>query len=243
MQTIHLEWMGKSTRVTLESLPKKDLKLTPVSKTALGTVRTVRIVNGKKNRAEKMNLTASQIIDGDPELNYGAAGEVLTAEMVSAAYYDPEQEEPVPIAGFKMIDHVFDPLGQEKETRPTVIRHPNINELHPIKVGKRMALDQALLQFVFKETRQIIHVDGLSYDFLFSLAKELHTKRELAILGAGAKGNQPIVMKEKGTPIRAFLFGEVGSGDEADRYRLLLLLSDQELKMPAHRAASAEAIE
>ena len=55
----------------------------------------------------------------------------------------------------------------------------------------------------------------------------------MALLGAGPKGAAPLVLRDGGTPFRAFLYGEVeGSGKHA-RYRLLLLLSDQELKRPA----------
>ena len=31
---------------------------------------------------------------------------------------------------------------------------------------------------------------------------------------------------------RAFLYGEIGAGKDSDKYKLLLLLSDQELKRP-----------
>ena len=55
----------------------------------------------------------------------------------------------------------------------------------------------------------------------------------MALVGAGPKGVGPLVLRDGGTPFRAFLYGEVeGNGAQA-RYRLLLLLSDQELKRPA----------
>jgi hypothetical protein len=54
----------------------------------------------------------------------------------------------------------------------------------------------------------------------------------MALLGAGPKGAGPVVLRDGGSPFRAFLYGEAeGSGEKA-RYRLLLLLSDQELKLP-----------
>jgi hypothetical protein len=54
----------------------------------------------------------------------------------------------------------------------------------------------------------------------------------MALLGAGPKGAGPLVLRDGGMPFRAFLYGEAeGEGDKA-RYRLLLLLSDQELKKP-----------
>ena len=72
----------------------------------------------------------------------------------------------------------------------------------------------------------------MTFDFLHGLAKSLQDSRSLALLGAGLKGAGPLVLRDGGTPFRAFLYGEAeGSGEEA-RYRLLLLLSDQELKRP-----------
>ena len=65
------------------------------------------------------------------------------------------------------------------------------------------------------------------------MAKRLHDKKEVALLGAGPKGNAPLILRDKGSPHRAFLFGELGKGGESDKYRLLLLLSNQELKLPA----------
>ena len=50
------------------------------------------------------------------------------------------------------------------------------------------------------------------------------------MLGAGQKGNQPLVLREGGSPYRAFLHGETGKDGT---YRLLVLLSNQELKLPA----------
>ena len=108
-------------------------------------------------------------------------------------------------------------------------RAANLNEIHPIKVGKRLPLEQGLAQFIFKHTFQLVHVDGLTFDFLRGLARDLHDKQELALLGAGPKGNQPLIAREKGSPYRGFLFG----GIDQDRYQLLLLLSDQEMKRPA----------
>jgi len=50
-------------------------------------------------------------------------------------------------------------------------------------------------------------------------------------VGAGTKGNQPLVIREKGSPYRGFLYGEIGQGENEGKYKLLLLLSDRELKI------------
>jgi hypothetical protein len=81
--------------------------------------------------------------------------------------------------------------------------------------------------------QQLVHTDGLTFDFLHGLARSLHESKSMALIGAGPKGTGPLVLRDGSTPFRAFLYGEAeGSGGQA-RYRLLLLLSDQELKRPA----------
>jgi hypothetical protein len=62
------------------------------------------------------------------------------------------------------------------------------------------------------------------------LAEKLKKEKSVAVLGAGQKGNQPLVLRDGGSPYRAFLFGESGKDGT---YRLLILLSNQELKLPS----------
>jgi hypothetical protein len=96
-----------------------------------------------------------------------------------------------------------------------------------------LPLVDALTGFVFKQVYQIVHEDGVQKDFLFGLARELHEQQEVAVLGTGTKGTLPLVVRDKGSPYRAFLYGEIGTGSDEGKYKLLLLLSDQELKRPA----------
>jgi hypothetical protein len=240
MQTIHLEYMGKSARVSLQSLPDAKQRPEVKSRTSAGEVSSARVTNGINSRIDPLKSTPAEIVQADPELHYASAGRVLESESLSVAYFDPADEAPAPVAQFNIVDVVYDATGAEKEKRPHVTRRPNLNEMHPIKVGKRLPLEQGLTQFVFKHTFQIVHVDGLTFDFLVALSKDLHEKKDLALLGAGSKGNQPLIVREKGSPYRGFLFGEIGTGPEKDRYKLLLLLSDQELKRPAPLATVPE---
>jgi hypothetical protein len=233
MNTIHLDLQGKTARVLFQSLPCARQKPAIRTLTSKGSVASARIVNGANPRVDPFKITAQDLIAGDPELAPHSAGEVLDVEALSAAFYEPESASPAPVADFKQIDIVYDSTGAEKERRPHVTRMTNLNELHPIRIGKRLPLAQALTDFVYKQAYQIVHEDGVTKDFLFNLAQDLHTKQEMAVLGAGPKGNQPLVVRDKGTPYRAFLYGEIGAGDDEGKYKLLLLLSDQELKRPA----------
>ena len=91
-----------------------------------------------------------------------------------------------------------------------------------------MAQLKAIKKFVFSGKAQIQHINGLTYDFLFAMAKELEKRDSLMLLGAGPKSNQPLVLRRGGTPYRGFLEGRT----DGEKYCLLLHFSNLELKIP-----------
>jgi hypothetical protein len=155
------------------------------------------------------------------------AGTLADPDLLSTAFVDKTGEV---VRDFDEIEVVLAPDGTEKERRPRTDRTANINDVRPIKVGKFMPVDEALTSFVFRGVYQIVHEDGLGHEFLRGLAEKLEKDKAVAVLGAGQKGNQPLVLREGGSPYRAFLHGETGKDGT---YRLLVLLSNQELKLPA----------
>ncbi len=231
---IHLEHDGKTARLSLQSLPSARPKPVVRMKTSKGEVTLNRVINGINPHLDPLQLQSTDLLEADPELNLDRAGYLVQPDMISTTYYDPAAKEQVPVSDFKMIDIILDAEGQEKDQRPHITRKSNLNDLMPVKIGKRIPIEKAFTSFIFKHTYQIVHEDGLTMDFLFKLASDLAENQEVALLGAGAKGNQPLVVRDKGSPYRGFLYGEVGSGMEASHYKLLLLLSDQELKKPEH---------
>jgi hypothetical protein len=93
----------------------------------------------------------------------------------------------------------------------------------------------AVRKFVFVQKMQLAHVNGLTYDFLYGMAKELEAKNSLLLLGAGPKSNQPLILRRNGMPYRGFLEGRT----RGDAYRLVLHLSNLELKAPEVRSEPA----
>jgi hypothetical protein len=241
MDIIHIEYLGKSAKVFLKRLPPSQPEPPIQEKTSAGVISPLKAINGVNAMLDPSKVTPASLIDGDPELALERAGALLDSESLSTAYIEADDPARVPVANFTQTDIVYDAVGQEKERRPHKTRMANIAaDMYPVKIGKRMPLKQALTQFVFKQTCQILHEDGVTMDFLFGIAKDLHEKQEMALLGAGQKGNQRLVIREKGNPYHAFLYGEIGTGNESNQYKLLLLLSDQELKRPAATAVPAE---
>ncbi len=230
---IHLDSGGKAAKLGLQYLRDERAPARVVEKTEAGEISTTRVVKGIQPLDNPAGLDPEEFIKNDPELDLEAAGEILDPDELSTAYYAEEPKSENVISDFERLEIIYTPEGKEKERRPQVRRKPNINEIHPVKAGKRLPRDKTLIEFAFRQCLQIVHSDGLGYEFLHGIAKDLHERKEMALLGSGPKGNQPLVLREGGSPYRAFLYGEVGEGEDADKYRLLLLLSNMELKQPA----------
>jgi hypothetical protein len=228
MVTIHLENEGRSARVGL-SLPPAETIAAPLEQvTAAGKLKRMQVLNGQRILSA---ANSAQLIEGDPELDLQLAGRQM--RDATAVYLDTQTDPPAIATDFKEVEIVYTPEGQEKERRARVFRTANVDTTAPLKIARRMPARECLTRFVFRGIQQLVHSDGLTFDFLHGLAKSLQESQSMALLGAGPKGVGPIVLRDGASPFRAFLYGEVeGSGDNA-RYRLLMLLSDQELKRPA----------
>jgi hypothetical protein len=119
--------------------------------------------------------------------------------------------------------------GMERERRPKKRVAGNVDGEIPLTwTGRKMKKADALARFVFHSKLQIVHVNGLTYDFLYGIAKELADADSLMLLGAGASGKEPLILRHGTTPCRGFLEGRI----DGDKYVLLLHLSKMELKAP-----------
>ena len=232
MVTIHLENEGRSARVGLSAATAEKTVAPLEQVTSFGKIKRVQALNGQNPLA---SVSSTQLIEGDPELDLQSAGRLM--RDATAVYLDTSGAQPVIATEFKEVEVVYTPEGQEKERRARVFRTANVDTTAPLKIARRMPTRECLTRFVFRGMQQLVHTDGLTFDFLYGLAKSLQDSQSMAVVGAGPKGAGPLVLRDGGTPFRAFLYGETeGSGEQA-RYRLLLLLSDQELKQPAPASA------
>ena len=166
---------------------------------------------------------AEALIAEDPEIDLEKVG--LKLEGLKKVYLT---EEGKVAYGVTLTEHVFNPDGTEKETRPESTTTGNIAlEGMPVRwTGKMMPKADALRRFVFKKSYQLRHVNGLTFDFLQAMAKKLSDAGAMMLVGAGAKGVAPLVLSTGGTPYRAFLEGRV----QGDSYALILRLTNLELK-------------
>jgi hypothetical protein len=132
-----------------------------------------------------------------------------------------------PVFKIQKKEAVHLPDGTLKEERTPKETFANILAEFPIKpVGKYLPKKDVYNKFVFSKKYQITHVNGLTFDFLFEMAKDLHDNNALMMLAGGEKGNEPLVFQDGGKTYRAFLEGRI----KEKSYILLMHLSNLELK-------------
>lgn len=176
---------------------------------------------------------SQQLIDSDPEIDIEMVGR--TIDGTNTVLLDKDNQ-PLYCAP-EIMEIIYGPDGKEVERRTPVEIAPNVNEEVPVKwTGKLIPRTELLRKYGIKRTMQLRHVDGVTYDFLFAIAKELDEKDSVMLLAGGEGGKGPLVLQSNGSPYRGFLDGRI----EGDKFLLLLHLSAMELKKPAAKAEKGD---
>ena len=207
---------GKKTRQVLKNgQEKKNIK---VLKTSLDTD-----ISKLSKKYEDLEDLSQAIINDDIEIDIETTGMIV--DSTNKIYADSDNNI---VYNVKLVTVVKDPKGVEKSRAPFEQKDANISiESMPISwSGKFMPKDKAIKKFAFIKHYQIRHVNGLTYDFLYDMAKELDDKKSLMFVGAGQKGNEPLMVTSNGAAYRGFLEGRI----KDDKYCLILHLTNLELK-------------
>jgi len=167
---------------------------------------------------------AHALINSDPEIDIERFGQFLW--NTSKVWMNPDQEL---VFRVHQLEEVRDVKGKLKTTRDRERDEPNVDADIPLRwTGKMVSRDEAVRRYVFSAKLQVVHINGLTYDFLFGMAKELADAKSLMLLGAGKGGKSPLVFRRGSVPYRGFLEGRI----KGKSYILLLHLSNMELKSP-----------
>jgi hypothetical protein len=163
-----------------------------------------------------------EIIKGDPEVDIEKVGKILN--KTKKLYLNKDNKIAYRV---NLVEVLKNPDGTEKERREQKKTDSNILGELPLQVsGKKFPKCDAVKKFVFSRKYQIKHVNGLTYDFLYEMAKDLHETNSLMFVGSGKKGTDPIVLSSGGVPYRGFLEGRI----QGDKYLLILHLTNLELR-------------
>ena len=169
---------------------------------------------------------AKELIAADPEVDLEIVGRVIdgTSTVLLDSTNTPLFSAP------EIFEIIYAPDGSEVERRTPVDVAPNVNEDIAITwTGRLMPRSDLVRKFAIKRTMQLRHVDGVTFDFLFGIAKELGEKDSVMLLGAGEGGKAPLILQSNGSGYRGFLEGRI----KDEEFLLLLHLSNMELKRPA----------
>jgi len=180
-------------------------------------------IDGLKARfGDDLELIAEELMKGDPEINLEITGQFLGK---SPRVYVNDDLKVVYKVNKK--EKVYDVEGNLTDERDLQQLMANVLGEDPLKwSGKFFPITEAYNKFVFIRTYQMFHDSGLTYDFLFDMAKTLEDKKSFMLLGSGKKGVGPAIFQEGGQPFRIFLEGRT----QGNEYMLLMHLSNLELK-------------
>ena len=212
---LRVRWLDDENR---QAAPSRILKAT-----------LARDIAALEKSAGALPKVADALLGGDPEVDIETFGKFLRDTSRVFVSSDGQMVRKV-----KQFEIVRNPDGTERERRPRKAAQPNTATETPLKwSGKLMKKKDVYNRFVFSSKVQVVHVNGLTYDFLHGMAAELEASDSLMLVGAGPKSAQPLIFTRGGNAYRGFLEGRTRGAE----YCLILHLSNMELKAPA--AASA----
>ncbi len=233
MRIIHLANEKKrDAQVVFDAPPR-----TPTLKSVLpdGTEKTnVKLLKSTLSMDETRLLEtygspeelASELIGSDPDFDLELTGRFLN--HTHKLYVDQRGDIAYSLNLYQVIRL---PDGTEKERHDLNKIPSNVNTAEPLKwTGKMFPKREAIRRFVFTRKYQVRHINGVTFDFLYQMARELQESDSVVLVGGGKKGTDPILLSRGGEPYRGFLEGRV----EEDRYLLILHLSNIELKGVDH---------
>jgi hypothetical protein len=182
-----------------------------------------------------LEAVAQALMKDDPEIDLERVGSFL--RDTARVYVNKDKKI---VHRVQVFEIVRNPDGSERLRRPRAAALPNVTADSPLRWSNKLLPKREVFnKFVIVSKLQVVHVNGLTYDFLYEIAAELEKKNSLVLVGAGPKGNQPLILRRGGSPYRGFLEGRTSG----DKYCLLLHLSNLELKAPEVKAPEVKAAE
>ncbi|MCL2128825.1 MAG: hypothetical protein FWH35_00530 [Treponema sp.] len=232
MRAIHIANEKKRDAEVAFDAPSKQETIAMVlpdgrEKIGIKFIKTLSSDEQLKEQFGDMAKAAQAIIDGDPEIDMEQMGRFVKKTL--RIWMTAENKIAYRV---NFVEALYNPDGSEKQRRDLVKKQSNVRSEDAIQwTGKSVPKAEALRKFVFTRSYQLRHTSGLSYDFLYDMAKNLHESKSLMRLGAGKKGNEQICLSEGGEKYFGFLEGRI----DGDKYCLILRLTNMELKaaMPA----------
>tara|TARA_B100001250_G_scaffold405868_1_gene424031 strand:- start:1242 stop:1949 length:708 start_codon:yes stop_codon:yes gene_type:complete len=179
------------------------------------------ILNKSNPTDEDYIKFSDKLLKEDSEIDFELFGKFIG--KTDKIYTDKNLK---PVYNVTVTEQILDPKGELVEEKDKKFIKSNITGEDTVKwTGKYIPKKQLYNKVVLSSKYQLKHVNGLTFDFLFNIAKNLHEKDSFMMLGGG-KGNEPLIMNDNGKSYRAFLEGKINGNS----YCLIMHLSNQEYK-------------
>ena len=179
------------------------------------------ILNKSNPTDEDYIKFSDKLLKEDSEIDFELFGKFIG--KTDKIYTDKNLK---PVYNVTVTEQILDSKGELVEEKDKKFIKSNITGEDTVKwTGKYIPKKQLYNKVVLSSKYQLKHVNGLTFDFLFNIAKNLHEKDSFMMLGGG-KGNEPLIMNDNGKSYRAFLEGKINGKS----YSLIMHLSNQEYK-------------
>jgi hypothetical protein len=195
-------------------------------------VRNVRLVKATEGR-DLLGLTrrypdpeglARALVEGDPEVDLEHVGRRVGS--ATQVWIGPDGKV---LYAARALRVTLDPHGAEIARADFIDKEATVLEDRALPwTGRLVPVERVVRNFAFSRKYQLRHINGLTFDYLHAIAKHLQQAGAMLLMGAGDRGNEPLVFQRNGSPFRGFLEGRA----DDTGYRLVLHLSNLELKRP-----------
>ena len=170
---------------------------------------------------DDLNNLSESIISQDLEIDFELFGKFIG--KTDRIFTDINLN---PVYNVSISEQILNPKGELIEEKEYLPNKSNINGDNIVRwTGKYIPKKKLYNKIVLSSKYQLKHINGLTFDFLYNISKDLHDKQSFMMIGGG-KGNEPITINDGGKPYRAFLEGKILK----DSYCLIMHLSNQEYK-------------
>jgi hypothetical protein len=236
MRAIHIANEKKrDAEVAFDALPRRETVVMVLpdgrEKSNVKFIKSLASLDSlKEQHGGDLVKLGEALIAGDPEIDMEQTGRLI--QKTRRLWMTADNTIAYRV---NFVEIVYNPDGSEKEKRELAKKQANIRAEDAVQwIGRPMPKADALRRYVFSKSYQIRHTSGLTYDFLYDMAKQLDETKSLMRLGAGKKGNEQLCLTEGGEKYFGFLEGRI----DGDRYCLILHLTNLELKgLPSSPAA------
>ena len=160
---------GSSISLALETGEK------PITKKVLKSSKDHNLESliGKESPSqEEYNKFSERLLEKDTEIDFELFG--MFINKTDRIYTNKNNE---PVFNIKVVQKINDPNGNLIKEQKPIYLQSNINEENIVKwTGKFIPKVKLYNKVILSSKYQIKHVNGLTFDFLFNIAKLLHEK-------------------------------------------------------------------